>query len=91
MPVLLPSHTRPKAHGVLIATHWDGTREERDVLTCAHCQYIWEVVPGSGRERGWCLRCAGPTCGRAPCARRGCVPFKKWLDTVERKARATAL
>lgn len=77
-------------HGVLIATHFSGVQEERDLLTCAHCQHTWAVVPGSGRERGWCRRCGGPTCHRPACARRGCVPFARWLEAVERKGRTAA-
>lgn len=80
------SHTARSPHGILLATHWDGTREERDILTCCHCQYAWEVRPGSGKRRGWCARCSGPTCGKRRCE-TACEPFERWLEMVERKAR----
>lgn len=80
------SHTVRRPHGVLLAVHWDGTQEERDILTCAHCQYTWMVEPGSGKKRGWCLKCQGPICGKARCMAE-CEPFERWLEAVERKHR----
>lgn len=45
---------------------------ERDTLQCVHCGMHWIVKPGSGRRRGWCLRCNGPHCGGEKCWE--CVP-----------------
>ncbi len=49
---------------------------ERDTLQCVHCQKHWIVEPGSGRQRGWCLKCNGPLCGAQKCMTE-CVPFEK--------------
>lgn len=80
------SATTRRPHGVLYIRYEDGRREERDILTCAHCQATWIVEPGSGKRRGWCLKCGGPLCGKAPCM-ASCVPFERWLDSVERAGR----
>jgi hypothetical protein len=82
------SYTIRRPHGVLLATHFDGTLEERDILVCCHCQYTWAVMPGSGRRRGWCIRCDALVCGKQRCMAE-CAPFERWLEAVERKARAT--
>ncbi len=58
---------------------------EHDVLKCVHCQYIWQVQPGSGRKRGFCLKCMGPTCGQEKCV--PCSPVEKQLDDAEKLAR----
>ena len=55
---------------------------ERDCLQCVHCQYTWFVEPGSGKERGWCTGCDGPTCGGKEC--QVCVPFMKRIEEWER-------
>jgi len=47
---------------------------EHDTLQCMHCQRHWIVRPGSGRQRGWCLKCNGPLCGVEQCMKE-CVPF----------------
>mgnify|MGYP001608604678 CR=1 FL=1 len=65
---------------------WEGdTRVERDSLTCCHCHYAWFVTPGSGNQRGWCLSCMGPTCGKGAC--QPCVPFLKKLEQEESRQR----
>jgi len=45
----------------------DGPPVERDTLQCVHCEKHWLVMPGSGRKRGWCMRCNGPSCGAKEC------------------------
>lgn len=45
-----------------------GTRNGDPVpLRCAHCHVSWVTVPGSNRERGWCLICNGNLCGATRC------------------------
>ena len=51
---------------------------------CRHCNGHFLVERGSGKKRGWCTRCGGPTCGTAKCG--ACKPFQVWIDEVERKA-----
>jgi hypothetical protein len=79
-------HTARRPHGVLYVVHEDGRREERDILTCAHCQYTWPLVPGSGRTRGWCRLCAGPLCGKRPCM-TACVPYERMIERIEARSR----
>lgn len=45
----------------------DGSKVEFDTLQCVHCEKHWTVIPGSGRKRGWCLKCGGPHCGAMAC------------------------
>lgn len=75
---------RPK--GYAIWTGPDAPPVERDTAQCKHCQMHWFIEPGSGRARGFCLRCMGPTCGKPACEAR-CVPFFKKLDAMESRAR----
>jgi len=50
-------------------------------LRCQHCGMHWIVMPGSGRRRGWCMSCNGPTCGKAECD--ACVPTEQQLENIE--------
>jgi len=52
-----------------------------DTLQCVHCQHTWIPIRGSGKERGFCMRCHGPTCGTKECDR--CVPFELKLELEE--------
>ena len=53
-----------------------------DTLQCCHCGGHWEVVAGSGRERGFCRNCMGYCCGRPECM--VCVPRERRLENLER-------
>jgi hypothetical protein len=53
-----------------------------DTLQCPHCQAHFQVVPGSGRRRGFCMRCNAPHCGAKECFT--CVPFEKKLELYEK-------
>jgi hypothetical protein len=53
-----------------------------DTLQCVHCGMHWIPVKGSGRIRGFCTKCGGPTCGSHECMK--CVPFEKKLDLYEK-------
>ena len=68
--------------GYLLIEDNDGI-SEHDLLRCVHCQYQWRVEKGSGKTRGWCLRCSGPTCGAGACY--PCVPFERKLEALERR------
>jgi hypothetical protein len=80
---LMYQHTARKPAGHIVITS-DGPLVERDTRQCVHCAAHFVVEPGSGTVRGWCRRCAGPTCGAAKC--NTCLPFEAWLDEVERRA-----
>lgn len=78
--MLIPKYTTRRPSGLVIVTGPGGV-QERDTLACVHCQAHWIVRPGSGRTRGWCLKCGGPTCGAPGCD--ACVPFEKKLELME--------
>ncbi len=56
---------------------------EGQTLQCVHCGLTWVIEPGSGRQRGFCFRCSGPTCGSGPC--RDCLPFEQRLVEIEQR------
>lgn len=68
---------RGKSSGAIIA---DG-KEVGYTLQCVHCGQHWQVIPGSGRKRGWCFYCNGPTCGLPNC--RYHVPYEVLLEYIE--------
>lgn len=82
MAILLQTRVR-RPNGHVVYTDRDGTEHERQTLSCRHCQLIWAVEPGSGRRRGWCMSCHGPTCGREGCDI--CVPLEKAIEAAERR------
>lgn len=51
---------------------------------CAHCQMHWQHRPGSGIQRGFCLRCNAVTCGKRQCETR-CEPWERGLERMERR------
>lgn len=68
--------------GTLISTPIDSDRKvERQTVQCVHCARVWLWQPGSGRKRGFCLRCNGLTCGGAACDH--CVPIEQLLENLE--------
>lgn len=48
---------------------------------CKHCGGHFPIAPGSGRLRGFCMRCNGPICGPG-CAE--CVPEEQYLENMEK-------
>ncbi len=62
-----------------------GRITEGQTLTCVHCGAMWQIIPGSGRERGFCFRCMGPTCDRNECNR--CLPYERQLEIIEQRHR----
>lgn len=75
-----------KASGVFLIDHPDGRQENVDTLQCAHCQAVWTPAWGSGKQRGWCYRCQGPTCGKERCE-KGCAPWERELEAMEARDR----
>lgn len=55
---------------------------QADTCQCVHCQKTWVVQLGSGRVRGFCRDCAGPTCGAPGCFE--CDHFMKKIERAER-------
>lgn len=52
-----------------------------ETLQCVHCGNHWIKVPGSGRRRGYCMKCHGVTCGIKECDE--CIPFEAKLEVSE--------
>lgn len=71
-----------RPHGTIVIDDPELGRKEFDTLQCCHCGLHWHVVPGSGRRRGYCLKCNAVTCGGKACD--GCYPLEKRLDDAER-------
>lgn len=70
---------RPREHGAVLL---DGKQVD-STLMCCHCGTHFEVVRGSGRVRGFCLRCSDVTCGAQQCV--PCAPIEARLDAAEGK------
>ena len=51
-----------------------------ETLQCCHCGGHWIIQPGSGKVRGFCLRCNGPFCG-PDCAE--CRPLEQQIEQME--------
>lgn len=71
-----------KASGHIILTDPEFGVKEYDTLTCVHCQHVWTPIKGSGIERGFCMKCKGPTCGHENC--NECYPWEKRMDDYEK-------
>lgn len=77
--------TRGRRSGVVVSKPYDGSAETQfDTWQCVHCSLTQRHEPGSGRLRGYCLRCPGFTCGRPECVRRGHVSKDEELDQMSR-------
>lgn len=40
---------------------------EQDTQQCCHCGKHFNFVPGSGKQRGFCMQCMKVTCGSLSC------------------------
>jgi hypothetical protein len=80
----MSEHAARCPHGVVIITPEFGCQIEADTLSCVHCGGHWIVQPGSGRQRSWCMNCAGPTCGAEHCVKH-CIPTEEMLQRIERR------
>jgi hypothetical protein len=59
--------------------------DNREVATtkqCCHCGCHFISKKGSGKLRGYCMKCHEVTCGKLECCK--CIPFEKKLDLVEK-------
>lgn len=83
---LVREHTASRPMGMTQLIDPDLGTVESDTLMCMHCQMHWQVQPGSGKQRGWCLNCGGPTCGKQKCEEE-CVPFMRAIEDMERQSR----
>lgn len=67
-------NTHSKVSSDLIIIDENGNEHQRECLKCVHCQQIWIVQRGSGKKRGFCMNCMGPTCGSKKC--NTCIPLE---------------
>ena len=70
-----------KVAGHILITSPDAPEYERETLRCVHCGVHWIREPGSGRTRGFCMRCAGVTCGKKACDE--CIPYEVRIEIEE--------
>ncbi len=61
--------------------HDGGPTVTQDLVNCVHCGYIWTWQAGSGRIRGFCMKCNGLLCGRRHCREQ--VPCRHWMFGIE--------
>lgn len=92
----------PRPLGYSILTDPDVAPVERDTVTCAHCQHVVHLKPGSGysvyllwvpAEGRWreepgamCGRCYAPIC-LACCDDGRCRPWERQLERMEARDR----
>lgn len=74
-------HTVRNPNGYSISMGPDG-KVERDTQQCCHCNQHFDVVPGSGKRRGYCMLCNKVTCGSPQCHEH--FPFEKRMDLYEK-------
>ena len=80
---LLKYHDRRARGAFLFLDESTGQWEEDAAsLKCAHCEFLWQVKPGSGEKRGWCHRCDAPVCGKKLCMTT-CVPWEQAMERAE--------
>lgn len=77
------NYTASRAAGYTIATGPGGV-EEADCLQCGHCGKHWQVQPGSGKQRGFCLCCMKPTCGPRCPVGDACVSQEQMVENIEK-------
>ena len=73
-------HPKRREDGAIL---FDG-QQVGSTFMCRHCNAHFLVETGSGKARGWCTHCGGPTCGKPQCGQ--CKHFLKWMDEVEKRA-----
>lgn len=80
-------HNKPAGH--FVRYDRDGRKVEGETRQCAHCQFTWEYVPGSGNKRRVCLKCMGLCCGRPECrdCSDGAAPFHDVTMAHDRRYR----
>jgi hypothetical protein len=66
----------------IIISHEDGGVEEIDCVHCCHCGVVMRITPGSGKKRGYCMKCMRVTCGQGKCD--ACVPYEKQVYEPEK-------
>lgn len=74
-------HSARKPSSVIVVS---GEHDEMlDCVQCGHCGRHWQVMKGSGKTRGFCMKCMKPTCGNKECNDE-CMPFEKRIELYEK-------
>lgn len=73
------STLRPHGHILIVG---DNPTVEADTLQCCHCGGHFIVQLGSGRRRGFCMKCKAVHCGGQNCWT--CRPYQKLVDEGHR-------
>lgn len=77
-------HSAPTGQrsGIIVSTPYEGgVVVQSDTISCCHCGCVYQWKPGSGKRRGFCLRCNGFTCGTPRCD--ACIPVEQLLENIE--------
>lgn len=78
---MIPFLSQQKTQGAIVI---DG-KHVADTRQCVHCGKHEQIIPGSGKKRGMCLKCNnGFVCGAPACM--VCIPYKIKIDYMEAKA-----
>ena len=64
-------------------------QEAGHTIRCVHCSRQFLSVRGSGKQRGYCMRCKGIECGRKECFE--CIPFEAKLEYYEKQHKLTKM
>ncbi|SRR5260221_12610255 len=51
-------------------------------LQCRHCGIHYQYVKNSGIQRGYCVKCGGPLCGKELCIKED-VPYEAQIEIEE--------
>ena len=77
----MKQHSVLKPAGFFEVTGLYGEVTRGETLKCVHCQLSWVVEPGSGKMRGFCMKCNGYTCGGKNC--HDCIPAELRIENIE--------
>lgn len=71
-----------RAHGAIINVGPSGAETHVDTKQCVHCGEHFPYQKGSGRLRGFCMRCMDMTCGSHRCME--CFPIEERMALYEK-------
>lgn len=66
-----------KPSGVFIVND----KEVAHTIQCGHCGCHFISIRGSGKIRGFCMKCMKTTCGKIKCD--VCIPYEYKLDKID--------
>ena len=88
-PAFLQRTSVRDVRGTTILTPEPNTKEiHAETRQCVHCGMHFEIVPGSGTRRGYCMACGGVTCGQKIDCETRCQHFESKIEQMEREGRS---